>query len=227
MIALPFALFVLYAIVYFTDFVEYFRRKYSKSLKEDDENAVGAGGSTKKALGKPKVGGAFTLVESETGLPVTDSKFRGKYLLIYFGFTNCPDICPEEMDKVTNALQYLEANHPAIADQLNIVFVSVDPYRDSLEAINEYLKDFHPKYIGLTGTPMQVKEACRKYRVFYSAPENATRDGDYAVDHSIYTYLMDEYGELVEYFSQDTTQDELKDGLVKCIRDGRSRFVNQ
>ncbi|KAH7316663.1 SCO1/SenC-domain-containing protein [Stachybotrys elegans] len=147
-----------------------------------------------KGIGKPRVGGPFALVD-HNGDPFTSETMKGKFALIYFGFTRCPDICPEELDKMAKVIDLIEAEQPGLLQPL---FVTCDPARDDPAALKSYLAEFHPSFLGLTGTYDQIKDICKKYRVYFSTPENVKPGQDYLVDHSIYFYLMDPEGEFVE-----------------------------
>jgi len=172
---------------------------------------------TVKTVGAPVIGGSFTLVDTE-GRPVTDSEFRGKWMLVYFGFTNCPDICPEEMRKMTRALRMLEKKDKALAEEIVPIFITCDPNRDSIQAVNMYLKEgFHERFVGLTGTPEQIKRACQRYRVYYSAPDYAEGKEDYLVDHSIFYYLMDPYGHFKEYFAKGVPVEDVAERLEQIL----------
>lgn len=107
------------------------------------------------SAGKPAIGGPWSLIDLD-GKLVTNKSFEGKWTLLYFGFARCPDICPSEMVKVGKVMDTLKKEHPDIAENVVPIFVSVDPARDSLKALREYAKDFHPSYIFLTGSPEQV-----------------------------------------------------------------------
>ncbi|RDA95295.1 hypothetical protein CP533_3497 [Ophiocordyceps camponoti-saundersi (nom. inval.)] len=147
-----------------------------------------------KGVGKPKVGGNFDLVDQD-GKPFTSDMLKGKHSLVYFGFTRCPDICPEELDKMARMLDLVEAKAPGT---LLPIFVTCDPARDDPKALKSYLAEFHPAFIGLTGTYDQIKDMCKKYRVYFSTPQEVKPGQDYLVDHSIYFYLMDPEGDFVE-----------------------------
>ncbi|KAH7101078.1 h-sco1 [Auriculariales sp. MPI-PUGE-AT-0066] len=150
-------------------------------------------------FGKAAVGGPFNLI-TQNGVPFTEQDLLGKWSLVYFGFTNCPDICPDELDKMSTVVDTIDArNGPAVQP----IFISCDPARDSNNAIREYLKDFHPRMVGLTGTYENVKATCKAYRVYFSTPPNVKPGDDYIVDHSIYFYLMDPNGEFVDAFGKD------------------------
>ncbi|EFC40872.1 predicted protein [Naegleria gruberi] len=188
-----------------------------RQKKREAELEKQASSKAVKAVGAPKLGGAFTLVNTK-GEVVTDSEFRGKFMFMYFGFTNCPDVCPTEMKKMTKALQKIEKENPELADKIVPVFVSCDPPRDSCTAVIEYLQDYHPRFVGLTGTPDQISRICKKYRVYYNAPDYKEGSQDYLVDHSIFIYLMDPYGHLSEYFAQNTTADKIYESVSTALK---------
>lgn len=125
--------------------------------------------------GKPAIGGPWTLFDLN-GKMVSEQTFTGKYILLYFGFTRCPDICPSEMVKVGNIMDILKTQHPDFVDKIQPIFVTVDPARDSIKALKSYGSDFHPSYTFLTGTPEQVKSMAKKYRVYVSKADE-TDDG--------------------------------------------------
>ncbi|WFD30900.1 Cu-binding protein [Malassezia sp. CBS 17886] len=156
-------------------------------------------------VGRPRIGGPFQLV-STTGHPFTETDLDGSFSLIYFGFTNCPDICPEELDKMTAVVDRIDAEYGPI---INPVFVTCDPARDRIPLVAEYIEDFHPRMVGLTGTHEDVKAACKAYRVYFSTPPDADPSTDYLVDHSIFFYLMDPEGKFVDAFGKSATEDEV------------------
>ncbi|EXK94347.1 hypothetical protein FOQG_04452 [Fusarium oxysporum f. sp. raphani 54005] len=147
-----------------------------------------------KGVGRPKVGGTFELIDQD-GKTFTSEMMKGKHSLVYFGFTRCPDICPEELDKMATMLDIVEEKAPGA---LLPIFITCDPARDTPKALKDYLGEFHEKFIGLTGTYDQIKALCKKYRVYFSTPQNVKPGQDYLVDHSIYFYLMDPDGDFVE-----------------------------
>lgn len=161
--------------------------------------------------------GSFTLVETKSCKPITDSSFRGKWMLIYFGFTHCPDICPEELRKMTRVLNNLD---PKVLNEIQPLFMSCDPVRDSCDAMEKFLEAYHPKFMGLTGTPEQILAATKKYRVYYSGPIKQFDDGvDYQVDHSIFFYLMDPLGNLKEYFPKEAEESKMVQTITKRIKE--------
>ena len=130
--------------------------------------------------------------------PFTDKDLLGSFALVYFGFTFCPDICPDELDKITDGLNLADKDSPNVLVQP--VFISIDPERDTPEVVGTYLQDFHPRFIGLTGTVEQVKAAARAYRVYYHKTGDDD-EKDYLVDHSIIMYLGDKNGEVVTFYA--------------------------
>lgn len=108
---------------------------------------------------------------------------------MYFGFTHCPDICPDELDKMAEIIDKVKEKAGHV---MRPVFITCDPVRDTPAVLKDYLQEFHTDLIGLTGTYQQIKDVCKKYRVYFSTPENVKPDEDYLVDHSIYFYLMGE-----------------------------------
>ncbi|WFD43306.1 Cu-binding protein [Malassezia psittaci] len=169
-----------------------------------------------QAVGRPAIGGPFQLVSS-TGHPVTDQDLLGSFSLVYFGFTNCPDICPEELDKMSQVVDVIDKEHGAV---INPVFVTCDPARDRVPLVAEYIADFHPRMLGLTGSYDDVKKACKSYRVYFSTPPGADPTQDYLVDHSIFFYLMDPEGKFVDAFGKSTTKDE----VLSKVRDYVKRW---
>ncbi|KAK5991279.1 Protein SCO1 [Cladobotryum mycophilum] len=169
-----------------------------------------------KGVGRPKVGGAFELVDQD-GKPFTSAMMKGKHSLVYFGFTRCPDICPEELDKMASMLDIVKAKAPD--SQLLPIFITCDPARDDPQALKEYLIEFHPKLIGLTGTYDQIKDICKKYRVYFSTPQHVKPGQDYLVDHSIYFYLMDPDGDFVEALGRQHSPDQAAQLILDHMND--------
>lgn len=126
-----------------------------------------------ESFGKPMLGGPWSLVDA-SGIPVTSGDFHGKYLLIYFGFTHCPDICPAELVKISSVIRSIEKGENK--DKIAPIFISLDPARDSCEQVGQYCKDFHPKMIGLTGTEQQTKAVAKAFRVYYSGVNEDDED---------------------------------------------------
>ncbi|ESL09002.1 electon transport protein SCO1/SCO2 [Trypanosoma rangeli SC58] len=165
----------------------------------------------------PSIGGPFSLVGVD-GRRYTDKDFLGKWLYIYFGFTNCPDVCPEEMAKMSRVVQHLDKK--VGRDYWQPVFVSLDPHRDTPEKIREYLADFSPRILGLVGTQEEVEAAAREYRVYFAIPdEEAMSENDYLVDHSIIMYLMDPEGKFCDYTTKEFQWFESYSKLLRRMMD--------
>ncbi len=153
--------------------------------------------------GVASIGGAFTLVDQK-GSGFSSEQLKGKYSLIYFGFTHCPDICPLTLATMTQAL---EMAGPA-GDDVVPVFITFDPERDTTTALADYAANFHPRLVALTGTVEQVREAANAYRVYFKKkPETAP--GEYTVDHSGFVYFMDRQGVYVTHFKPDATAQQI------------------
>ncbi len=143
-----------------------------------------------------KIGGPFSLVDHR-GRAVTDQDFRGQFMLMFFGYTFCPDICPTELQTVGDAIDRMGPAGRKVVP----VFVSVDPERDTVDVLNEYVPNFHPRMVGLTGTKEQVASVAKAYRVFYAktpAPGGKVEgaDADYLMSHSSFIYLVGPDGRL-------------------------------
>ena len=177
---------------------------YAKSQKDAKRNA-----ERKKEIGKTKIGGVFELTDQD-GKTRTSKDFYGKWVLLYFGFTHCPDICPDEMEKMAAVYDKLKAARTRskhIGDVVPIM-ISVDPERDGVAEMKEYCKEFHPELIGLTGSVQKVTEACKGFRVYFSAGPRDDED-DYIVDHTIIIYLLDPEGQFVDYYGQTKSPEQI------------------
>ena len=162
---------------------------------------------------KPLIGGNFELLD-QNGKPFTDADLRGRYSLIYFGYANCPDVCPTTLQAMTEALEMLGP----LTAKIRPVMISVDPERDTPQALKEYLENFHPSFIGLTGTPEQVRQAAQAFRVFYRRVKGVEGgSGDYLMDHSSIIYLMDPEGRYLDHFPSSVTADRLAKGVREAI----------
>ena len=169
---------------------------------------LGAGGFlwlTGKGGGGPNaIGGPFTL-EDGSGKPVTNRDFRGKYMLVYFGYTFCPDVCPTTLNAVADAMDKLG---PA-ASRIQPLFITVDPQRDTPTVVRQYAAAFSPRIEGLTGTPGQIALVAKEYRVYYAKERTGPGPDDYAMDHSSVLYLMGPDGRFIAPVRADQSGDEL------------------
>ena len=174
--------------------------------------ATPQGGQPVQSSGTALVGGPFSLVGTY-GKPVTDRDFRGRYMLIFFGFTHCPDICPAELQVIAQALDKLGDKGKNVVP----VFITLDPERDTPQVMAEYVKSFGPNFVGLTGSPEAIAAAAKAYRVAYAKVENKDSASDYSVDHSALAYLMDPEGRYVTHFSYGTSAEEMAEKLRKIL----------
>ncbi len=154
------------------------------------------------------VGGAFTLT-GQDGQTVSDKDFAGKYLLVYFGYTSCPDMCPTGLQSMSRALDMMGPS----ADKVQPLFITVDPARDTPKRLKEYDSSFHPKIIGLTGSTDQIAAVAKEYQVYYKKGEG---DQDYEVDHSSVIYLMSPNGDLVTTFDEEVDPKQIVAALQKA-----------
>lgn len=148
-------------------------------------------------------GGDFELQSLEG--PVSLSDFRDRLVLIYFGYTNCPDICPTALSLTNSGFKQLE---PAEQEQVQMLLISVDPKRDTLERLDEYVGFFHPTMLGLTGSTQQIDDVTRRFGAYYSIPAGSAED-NYAVDHSSQTVVIGKDGEIKENIPHGTSPDQV------------------
>jgi len=165
-----------------------------------------------QVTGKALIGGAFTLTDN-TGKRVTDQDFHGKYTLVFFGFTSCPDICPAGLQLIAGALQKLGTK----AQLITPIFISVDPQRDTPEKLAAYVKNFDPRLVGLTGTPEEIAAVAKAYKVYYAKVPSKERPDDYTMDHTSIIYVMDPKGEFVTHFTPSTSVDDMAAKLDKIL----------
>lgn len=187
----------------------YFQNEKAKVAERKKQESATA------KVGRPRIGGPFELVTS-TSHPFTHEDLLGSFTLVYFGFTNCPDICPEELDKMGEVVDRIDTKYAKSI--INPVFISCDPARDTVPQLARYIDDFHPKMVGLTGAFDAVKQACKAYRVYFSTPPNADPTGDYLVDHSIFFYLMDPEGKFVDAFGRSVDAQEVGDKVDLYVK---------
>ena len=165
---------------------------------------TGPAEAPQRSSGAALIGGPFTLV-NQRGETVNEADFRGKFSLIYFGFTHCPDVCPTALQIMSVALEEVgEA-----ADAVTPVFITIDPERDDVATVAAYVAHFGENFVGLTGTPAQVETAARAYKVYYRKVEDPGSAGGYAMDHSSVVYLMSPEGEFLANFTHETRPDRM------------------
>ncbi len=163
--------------------------------------------------GKALVGGPFKLTDQH-GKIVNDTDFRGKYMLVVFGYTFCPDVCPAELQVVTAALDALGP----LAERIQPVFITIDPERDSVPQLALYAGNFHPRLVLLTGSSAEIADVAKAYRVYYAKAEGSANAGrDYLMDHSSIIYLMGPDGQFVRHFTYTTDAAALAEQLKQAI----------
>jgi cytochrome oxidase Cu insertion factor (SCO1/SenC/PrrC family) len=157
------------------------------------------------------IGGAFALID-HTGARRTDKDFLGQFMLVYFGFTYCPDVCPTDLLQIGLALDQLGPD----GDAVQPIFITVDPERDTPEQLKEYLSMFHPRFVGLSGDPVAIKQAAQAYRVYYARADLVKRD--YTIDHSAFIFLIGRKGEYLGFFPPGTSSEFLAGALRPFIK---------
>jgi protein SCO1/2 len=159
------------------------------------------------------IGGPFSLTASD-GTTVTDQTYRGKWLLVYFGYTFCPNTCPTALLEIASALKRLGPN----AAKVQPIFITVDPKRDTPDVMAQYTQSFDPRIVGLTGTPAQIAAVAHEYGAYYVAHKIDEGANGYLIDHSTYIYVMDPQGQFVQAFDADTPADHIADDLVHDMK---------
>jgi protein SCO1/2 len=158
------------------------------------------------------VGGPFALIDGD-GKPVTDQTWHGKYLLVYFGYTYCPDVCPTTLSNVADAMDKLGSK----ADRIQPLFITVDPKRDTPPVVKQYAAAFGPRIVGLTGSPEQIAAAAKAYRVYYAEHRTGPGPDDYSMDHSSVLYLMGPEGRFIAPLRADQDGPEIAAALTKLV----------
>ena len=162
--------------------------------------------------GKAAIGGEFTMTDQD-GNTFTEADLKGSPTMMFFGFTHCPDICPTSLTTITHVMEDLPKD---ISDNLKVVFVTVDPARDTPAVMKEYLANFDEDYIGLSGTEEQLKDMAKKYLVYYA--KNADSDPKYyLMDHSAYVYLFDDNAEYLTHFSHKMQPDAISAKVQQAL----------
>ena len=156
------------------------------------------------------IGGPFRLVD-QNGKTVTDGDLKGKWSLVYFGYTHCPDACPTALNDISIALDELGPKRDAVRP----VFITVDPERDTAEVLKAYVTSFDAPIMALTGTPEEIAQAAKEYRVYYAKHPEA--GGDYSMDHSSVIYVMDPEGRFTASFTHEDTPEDIAERLKKLL----------
>jgi protein SCO1/2 len=156
------------------------------------------------------IGGQFQLID-QNGKPFSDADLKGKWHLVFFGYTHCPDACPTALNEMSLALDRLGIKR----DEVGVVFITVDPERDTPDVLKSYVQSFDAPIVALTGSPEAVAQAAKAYRVFYAKHPRA--DGDYDMDHSAVIYVMNPEGRFTATFTPDSSADAIVQRLQKLI----------
>lgn len=167
-------------------------------------------------LAGARIGAPFTLTDQD-GRTVKDSDFAGKYRMIYFGYTFCPDVCPVDVQKLMQGYRLFEGQDAARAAKLQPIFITVDPARDTPAALKAFVGNFHPRLIGLTGSAEAIAAVAKGYAVYYRKAEGSAPDA-YLMDHSNVTYLMGPDGAPIALVPQDKTPEEIAQTLATWVR---------
>ena len=162
------------------------------------------------------IGGDFTLT-GEDGEEVSWSDFDGQYRTIYFGYAYCPDVCPTDVQRMAQGLRLFEKESPELARQIQPIFITVDPARDTQAVVGEFTDAFHPRLLGLTGTPEQVEKAADVFRVYYQKGEDQP-GGGYLMDHSNFTFLFGPDGAPLATLPTDLGPEAVAEELEKWVK---------
>lgn len=180
------------------------------TIRHDQRQAAGVATNVAPA----SIGGPFTLTTHE-GRVVTDKDFVGKYKLVFFGYTFCPDICPTELQTIAQAMDVMGDSGADVQP----LFITIDPERDTPPVLADYVKLFHPSIIGLTGTAEQIAAVAKAYRVYYARSQGEPDPTQYLMDHSTFAYLLAPDGSFVTVFAKGSTPEQ----MVEAINAYRSR----
>ena len=153
-------------------------------------------------------GGPFSLIDG-SGATVTDQTYRGKWELVFFGYTYCPDLCPTTLNTISDALTALGP----LADKVQPLFITIDPKRDTQAVMRDYVKNFDPRIVGLTGSPEAIAAVAKEYKIYYAVHRTGDGPDDYLMDHSGFVYLMDPAGRFVRVLSGETAARAMADKL--------------
>jgi protein SCO1/2 len=164
------------------------------------------------SVGKATVGGPFSLIDQH-GTRVTDKDFRGRLMLVYFGFTFCPDVCPTSLQAMAAAIDMLGTR----ASEVVPIFITVDPERDTPKALEPYVANFYPRLVGLTGSAAEIEAVARLYRVYFKKVKDEASSAPYTIDHTSIIYLMDRDGRFVTHFTHTTKPDTIAAAIAKAM----------
>lgn len=199
---------------------------YFEKVKADRHaRAALKGAQNAKVAGKADIGGPFTLVDSASNKPFSSEQLKGTWSLLYFGFTHCPDICPDELEKIASAIDMIEKESKGDV-RITPVFITLDPERDGVKEVAPYVKEFHPRMIGLTGSKDDIMKVTKSYRVYFTKAgvgemtgnEGSVSDDEYLIDHSIISYLLAPDGSFVTFFGKNYSDEEMAQSILNIVR---------
>lgn len=168
-------------------------------------------------LADAKIGGPFTLTDQD-GRKVSDSDFAGKYRLIYFGYTFCPDVCPVDVQTLMKGYRKIEASNPALAAKIQPIFITVDPVRDTPPVLKQFVRAFHPRLIGLTGSEAEIAAVAKEFAIYYKKQQGSPGTPGYLVDHSRQAMLFDPQGKPLALVAQDKDADTVAADIERWAR---------
>lgn len=177
---------------------------------------AGCGRHEASPLAGATIGGPFTLTDQD-GHRVSDSDFAGKYRLIYFGYTFCPDVCPTDVNTLMRGFRKLEADRPDLAAKIQPIFITVDPARDTPPVLKQFVRAFHPKLIGLTGSEAEIAKVAKEYAIYYKKQPAPTGAAGYLMDHSRMATLYGPKGEPIALIAQDKGPDAVVADLERWV----------
>ena len=171
------------------------------------------GSSPTASVNRALIGGPFSLTDQK-GRAVSDAQLRGRLVLVYFGYTYCPDVCPTELQNMSAALDLLGPQ----AGQVQPLFITIDPQRDTVAQLDDYMSHFHASFLGLTGSAEQIAAAAKAYRVYYARAKgtgkpNDPKDETYLVDHSGFVYLMGRDGQYLTHFAPNSDPQKMAERI--------------
>ncbi len=162
--------------------------------------------------GTAMIGGPFTLTDQD-GKTRNSNEFRGKFMLIYFGYSYCPDICPLGLQNMGQALNLLQRDR----EQIVPIFITIDPSRDTVDHLKIYSSNFHPNFIMLTGSQTEIDPVLKLFHIYSAKSTNSENDKDYLMDHSTLIYLMDKDGNFLQHFPHSTAPELLAASIQKYL----------
>ena len=169
------------------------------------------------------IGGDFTLTD-QNGKKRTFKEFDGAYRIVYFGYTNCPDICTPDMQNLMAGLKAYEKSHPELGAKIQPIFITVDPLRDTPEVLQQFVSAFHPRAIGLTGTEVEIADAAKKFAIYSSRVEGSSPES-YLMSHSQTPYLMSPDGKPLALMPADVPNTDANEGAPNLVEAELAKWV--